>query len=53
MFVIVLSVLEFFSGTTANTVDLLWLLILGIIGLLAAGVSLFFFIHWLRKKPAS
>ncbi len=50
--VIVLGILGIFAGATANTDDLLWMLILGIIGLLAAGVSLFFFIRWLRKPAA-
>jgi hypothetical protein len=47
--VLILSVVGIIIGPMADTDDLMWALYLGIIFLIISGVSLFFFIKWIRK----
>ncbi len=46
---LILGFLGIIFGALEETDDLIWMLIMGIIALIAAGVGLFFFIRWIRK----
>ncbi len=49
---LVLGFLGIIFGAMEQTDDLIWMLIMGIIALILAGVGLFFFIRWIRKPAA-
>ncbi|MCE7745252.1 MAG: DUF2207 domain-containing protein, partial [Candidatus Heimdallarchaeota archaeon] len=49
---IVLGFLGIIFGALESTDDLIWMLIMGIIAIILAGVGLFFFIRWMRKPAA-
>jgi len=49
---LILGLLGIIFGAAEGTDDLIWMLIMGIIAIILAGVGLFFFIKWMRK-PAS
>ena len=49
---IILGFLGIIFGALEGTDDLIWMLIMGIIAIVLAGVGLFFFIRWMRKPAA-
>ncbi len=49
---LILGFLGIIFGAMEETDDLIWMLIMGIIALILAGVGLFFFIKWMRKPAA-
>ena len=49
---IILGFLGIIFGALEGTDDLIWMLIMGIIAIVLAGVGLFFFIKWMRKPSA-
>jgi len=49
---LILGFLGIVFGAMEETDDLIWMLIMGIIALILAGVGLFFFIRWMRKPAA-
>lgn len=49
---IILGFLGIIFGALEGTDDLIWMLIMGIIAIVLAGVGLFFFIRWIRKPAA-
>ena len=49
---LILGLLGIIFGAAEGTDDLIWMLIMGIIAIILAGVGLFFFIKWMRKPTA-
>ncbi len=49
---IILGFLGIIFGALEGTDDLIWMLVMGIIAIILAGVGLFFFIRWMRKPAA-
>ncbi|MFX1539130.1 MAG: hypothetical protein ACFFDI_33565 [Promethearchaeota archaeon] len=47
--ILILSLIGIIFGALEGTDDLIWMIILGVIGLILSGVGLFFFIRWMRK----
>ncbi len=46
---LILGLLGIIFGAAEGTDDLIWMLIMGIIAIILAGIGLFFFIRWIRK----